>query len=159
MITGRAKRTMAMLTGCNQREVVRPRAYMAELTQQSERSLRRSLSELAALGWIEYFRGGNGTAGKVIIINKKDWVLAPVARECEILARDQRNLAPDQRRISIVLKQEEKERKPPTMEQRQTQNHRPSRFDAERGVDPDELEALLAENRKRFGAEGMRISA
>jgi hypothetical protein len=113
-ITARARRLMAVLTGVNLPSFRRSRKWIANLTQQSERSLKRSIAECVGRGWIEAFPGGSGQPGIINVLNRKAWVLAPVARECEILAPERPILAPET--PWYIAKTKDKERKPVSFE-------------------------------------------
>lgn len=91
-----ALRCMAFLTGiADQRPT---RARIAAAVQRSERSVRRAIAELVKIGWISCAGGGNGTASKIRVINRIDWLLAcdsKMARDCEKVACDRPKMARD----------------------------------------------------------------
>jgi hypothetical protein len=89
-----AKRVMALLVGLHFQEAQRmDRARLARAVKRSERTVKRALSELQSLGWIQCCGGGNGTPGTIRVINDKAWIMARVSRNGPGLGEDGPGLA------------------------------------------------------------------
>lgn len=156
---------MALLVGKHYQERKElDREWLARAVKRSTRSVKRALSELQDLGWIEYRHGGNGTSGTLKVINDMEWIMTPVSK----MAPDRYQNGPclDRIRVKEVLSKGKQAHPSKPVENPAAQEwDQIESFAAARGLpapvtgaDIERVLGLMSE-RKPAGSEGLALVA
>jgi hypothetical protein len=143
-VTDAPRRLLAFLIGTRCENYSRARAAAV---LGSPATVDRALRVLIACDAITRQHGGRSTPSKIrVLIGLPEFLTRYRELTRYVAKTDALSGKTDALSAAYSLRNNYKERKPPMMEQRQTQNHRP----LPEGVDEAELQAFIEENRKRF---------